>query len=567
MGWLVEPASVSSSASLADGPALWAALYEKFAGTILMDLLGKGLFTEANALKQRLRSWCDRLAQLRAEQVHFKAWKEIFVAREHPVRDVAYPLGDDTVFVSGRLDALRIAPGGELMIVDYKLTAGAHLKHDLIQIAIYASLLQKTKPGLRFHGLLEFYQPDLRVLEVQPAELNTIFDERVIPVMRKLVQAGTQVTRSVSNAPQEKPAYTTDDAADLSEAIRQCFASFNLEVCVLEKQEAPQLIRYKVRPAAGVKVISLENRAADLQVALALRQAPLIEPSTGFVTIDIPREKPRTVLWQDVQALPDVKHQQSPVSFAIGIGVSNRPLLADFQDSNMAHALVAGASGSGKSEFLKSVVASLIARNDPDTLKLTLVDPKILTFGPLAGCQHLTQPVITELTAAIACLESAVEEMDRRYKQLAGERVENLSQRFQSGRRGMPWHVLIFDEFADLILVGKSEKTRFETLVARLSAKGRAAGLHLVLATQRPDRNVVTGLIKANLPLKICLRVTTAINSQLVIDQSGGESLVGRGDLLCDRGRDVERAQSLHIPSQELTDLATRRTKARPASP
>lgn len=545
-GWLREAGAAPGT----DGPALWEALYEKSAGPVLLEMLKSGLFTEAHALKQRLRSFCDRLAQLHAERSSFKTWADIFVAQEYSVKDIAYHLGDDTVFVSGRLDALRLAPGGEWIIVDYKLTAGAQLKHDLIQIAIYASLLRKEKPGLHFHGLLEFYHPELHLLEVQPAELNAIFEEQVMPVLYRIVQAGAGSPGVAKSLPAD------GDPSGLAEAIRRCFASFNLGVEVFEKQEAPQLIRYKVRPAVGVKVISLENRAADLQVALALPQAPLIEPSRGFVTIDVPREKPGTVPWRDVQALPEVKNHASPVSFAIGIGVSNHVLLADFQDSNMAHALVAGASGSGKSEFLKSLTAFLLARNDPEVLRLTVVDPKILTFGPLAGCRHLTQPVITELPAAIACLESAVEEMDRRYRELARERFENLSQRHRSGARGMPWQILIFDEFADLILVSRSEKARFETLVSRLTAKGRAAGFHLVLATQRPDRNVVTGLIKANLPLKICLRVTSAINSQLVIDQSGGESLVGRGDLLCDRGQGVERAQSPYIPSRELAALA-----------
>jgi S-DNA-T family DNA segregation ATPase FtsK/SpoIIIE len=216
----------------------------------------------------------------------------------------------------------------------------------------------------------------------------------------------------------------------------------------------------------------------------------------------------------------------------------------------MCHALVAGTSGSGKSEFLKCLVASLIGKHPPGALRLSVVDPKILTFGALKGCRYLDGPVITELGGAIACLENAVTEMDRRYAVLARAGCESLSQR--GAGSDMPFRVILFDEFADLILSGKSEREHFENLVARLAQKGRAAGIHLVLATQRPDAKIVTGLLKSNLPLKICLRVVNAVNSQIVLDQPGAEALLGRGDLLCARGRGLERAQAPYISQEEL---------------
>jgi DNA segregation ATPase FtsK/SpoIIIE-like protein len=230
--------------------------------------------------------------------------------------------------------------------------------------------------------------------------------------------------------------------------------------------------------------------------------------------------------------------------FPIGMGVTGRLLLADFADPKTCHALVAGTSGSGKSEFLKSMVASLISRNKPDSLRLTLIDPKVLTFGEFESQPHLAGPVLNQIEDAAACLEDAVTDMEARYRQLARESLNSLGERFAAGRSDLPYHVIVFDEFADLILAGRKEKARFETLVARLASKGRAAGIHLVLATQRPDRTIVTGPIKGNLPLRICFKVTSATNSQIILDEPGGESLVGRGDLLCDRGRGVERAQS-----------------------
>ncbi len=185
-------------------------------------------------------------------------------------------------------------------------------------------------------------------------------------------------------------------------------------------------------------------------------------------------------------------------------------------------------------------------------MKLSIIDPKILTFGFFSACKFLTGPIINDADSAIPCLEAAVEEMEERYVRLASEEFENLSQRFSAGKTDIPFYVIIFDEFADLILAGKEEKKAFETLVSKLTAKGRAAGIHLVLTTQRPDRTIVTGLIKSNLPLKICLRVTTTTNSQIILDQGGGEALLGRGDLLCDRGKGIERAQSPYVSQDEL---------------
>jgi S-DNA-T family DNA segregation ATPase FtsK/SpoIIIE len=223
----------------------------------------------------------------------------------------------------------------------------------------------------------------------------------------------------------------------------------------------------------------------------------------------------------------------------------------------MCHSLVAGVAGSGKSEFLKSVVASLISRNTPSALELTIIDPKVLTFGSLPqGLKHLSEPVITDVRAAIPCLEKAVADMERRYKTMAKEGLENLGLRFSAGKTDIPYRVIVFDEFGDLILAGSEEKKDFERLVARIAQMGRAAGIHLILTTQRPDRNVVTGLIKANLPLKICMRVVNSTNSNIVLDQTGGEKLLGRGDLLCDRGRGIERAQSPYVTQEELKALA-----------
>jgi len=294
--------------------------------------------------------------------------------------------------------------------------------------------------------------------------------------------------------------------------------------------------------------VSLANRAEDLQVALRLSQPPLIRAAPGCVTIDLPKERPDTVLWS---ALP---RDPKPLVFPIGTGIDGAIMTADFSDANMCHLLVAGTSGSGKSEFLKAMVASFLVKHPPGALRLSIIDPKILTFGALKNSRNLLGPVLTQIGEATACLETAVTEMDARYARLADEGFENLSQR--GAKADMPFRVLIFDEFADLVLAGKQEREQFESLVARIAQKGRAAGIHLVLATQRPDSKIVTGLIKSNLPLKVCLRVVNSTNSQIVLDEPGAESLLGRGDLLCQRGRGLERAQAPFVSQEELRALA-----------
>ncbi len=557
VGWLV--ASSRKAASIRDAADLWGELYERFAAGRLARIAQRGHVDSALHLSTALKAFTARVAGLRARTPTFKTWRDVYLANEFVLKDIPLRAGRAALRVSGRLDAVRFHPEDAVEVVDYKLTHGSAFKHDLVQLAIYTRLLELARPGLKFKGTLEYYEPELEAVAVAKEDLEAIFTDVVEPILRELAGAATPAAEAPERGAEKRPvAVVRMEAAipDLSDAIRSCFADFNLQVQVLGRHEAPQLVRYRVRPAPGVKVVSLANRAADLKVALSLPQIPVIEPSQGSVVIDIPKETPDTVSWSEVIRRPELAGHDSPVAFPVGVGVDDRLLVADFADPNMCHGLVAGAAGSGKSEFLKSMVAALIRRSRPDRLKITIIDPKILTFGSLPpGLSHLTEPVITEVGAAIPCLDEAVADMTARYRTMAKENFENLGLRFKAGKTDIPYRVIVFDEFADLVLAGADAKKRFERLVARIAQMGRAAGVHLMLTTQRPDKNVVTGLIKANLPLKVCLRVVNSTNSSIVLDQTGGEKLLGRGDLLCDRGRGVERAQSPYISQEELREL------------
>jgi S-DNA-T family DNA segregation ATPase FtsK/SpoIIIE len=557
--WLVAPGEKKKAAALVQPEELWEQLYERCARVKLDELIAAEKLPSAHHLSQALRAFCASLAELRARTPNFRSWQDVFFTSEFQLEAIRFADGSGELFVSGRPDAVRSHPQDGIEVVDYKLSRGGNLKHDLLQLAIYARLLRETKPGLRFSGVLEFYEPELHLVPAKVAELDGLFEEVVHPVIRQ-INHSLGSSDGGSPAPQSTPPSKGRDGsakgglgnpeADAFGAlIRKTYADFRLNVSILGWQEAPQLIRYRVQPAGGVKVVSLANRADDLQVALRLSQPPLIRAAPGCVTIDLPKEKPATVLWS---ALP---RDPKPLVFPIGIGIDGEVIIADFSDANMCHLLVAGTSGSGKSEFLKAMVASFLVKHPPGALKLSVVDPKILTFGALKDSRHLTGPVMTHISDAIACLDAAVAEMNARYAQLAREGFENLSQR--GANEKMPFRVIIFDEFADLVLAGREEREQFESLVARIAQKGRAAGIHLVLATQRPDSKIVTGLIKSNLPLKVCLRVVNSTNSQIVLDEPGAESLLGRGDLLCQRGRGLERAQAPFVSQEELRALAT----------
>jgi S-DNA-T family DNA segregation ATPase FtsK/SpoIIIE len=462
----------------------------------------------------------------------------VFIASEESIKNIHVPVGSTMVEIAAKVDAIRFHPKHHLEVVDYKLSQGSQQKSDLIQLAIYGHLLSLWREGCHFCGTLEYYLPEFMEVNVSARELADIYQGLVDPVLRDMFVDG-----GIASAP--KPEDCKQGA--VAEQIVSAFKAFGLSVEASDVVEGPQVTRVKVKPAAGVKAASLANRADDLQVSMALDAPPLIRPGRGFVVIDLPRANRQTILLLDALERGVMKASNGPMAFPVGVGIEGEPILSDFSDSNTCHILVAGTSGSGKSEWLKTLVATLVRRNPPEHLRLALVDPKVLTFSSIADTVYLWRPVATDFGTAVGILRDAISEMDGRYRMLAQEGLVSLHDRFQEGRTDVPFLILVFDEFADLILTGRNEKKEFEEMVARLAGKGRAAGIHLVLATQRPDRTVVTGLIKSNLPMKICLRVANATNSQIVLGEPGAESLLGQGDLLCDLGRGLVRAQSYFI--------------------
>jgi S-DNA-T family DNA segregation ATPase FtsK/SpoIIIE len=547
VGWLTARDSLAAATQVDSADDLIDHLWATSLQALTDKLFAQGRGEEAAIFTERMRNFCARLIDLKRRTKRFENWQDVFVGAEQELAHIPVPVGDNVVHVRARVDAIRIHPERHLEVVDYKLSQGHEQKADLVQLAIYAHLLPIWRPGCEFCGTLEYYLPAFSEVHVSRADLSDIFSGMVAPVLRDMFAQKLKVTTS----PIASSGTRGRDLVALGRATVEAFRGFNLGVEVASVIEGPQLLRLRLTPAPGVKVSSLANRAEDLQIPLSLVEPPLIKAGKGFVILDLPRPEPKPCLLKEAFTSGLASALKSTVSFPIGIGIEGDPVVADFADPNTCHALVAGSTGSGKSEWLKAFVASMLLRSKPENVQIALIDPKILTFGGVEGSPYLWRSVATTLADAMAILRDAVAEMDARYHLLARGSFVNLGERVKAGKTDLPFLVLIFDEFADLILAGREDKKEFESLIARIAGKGRAAGIHLVLATQRPDRAVVTGLIKANLPLKVCLKVANAVNSQIVLDEPGAESLFGRGDLLCDFGRGLVRAQGLFISQPE----------------
>ncbi|HEY1476586.1 MAG TPA: DNA translocase FtsK [Chthoniobacterales bacterium] len=555
--WLTAEPNLKMAAKLSRYDNLWDAFWNTFAKKELLALLQQQGPESADRLTKSLKNWCQQLLTKRDAAASFKNWRSLILTSEYQFDDIPVSTARGIVHVAGRPDCVILENSGPV-VVDYKLSRGANLKTDLLQAVIYAALLQRARPSLLISARLEYYEPHLHVIAQNPDQIKRLFDELVAPVLEALAahfsENPPEPAGAIQSHTQQLP------CPNFGTEIVTAYHAYGVTVQVVDRLEAPQLVRYRLQMGEGVKFNQIEQHSTNLRIALALPSEPMISAGPGFVFFDVAKPQPDTVQWSEITNFPAFRQHPSVTAFPVGIGVDNQPIIADLSDPNMAHALVAGTSGSGKSEFLKTVVATLAARNSPAQLKFSLIDPKRLTLGMIRDNHYLAGPVIFSLKQALICLADAAEEMDRRYDALLQEGFTKLSDRFVSGKKDIPFRVLVFDEFADLVHSGKEGKKEFERLVVRIAGKGRAAGIHLVVATQRPDRETVSGLLKANLPLKVCFRVTNSVNSAIVLDQPGAERLLGRGDFLCDRGKGLERGQASLISQDQFLQALTRRS-------
>ena len=306
--------------------------------------------------------------------------------------------------------------------------------------------------------------------------------------------------------------------------------NFKIDGDVVRTYTGPVVTTFEFKPLAHIKVSKILNLEDDLAMALRAEtiriQAPI--PGKDVVGIEIPNEAIETIYLREILESDIFKNAKSPLVIALGKDIVGNPFVTDL--AKLPHLLIAGTTGSGKSVGINAMILSLLYRNSPDDLKLMMIDPKMLEFSIYNDIPHLLTPVITDPKKAIAGLSHMVKEMERRYQLMSQGKVKNIvnyNEKFPDEK--MPYIVVIIDELADLMMTGGKD---VEYSIARLAQMARASGIHLIVATQRPSVDVVTGLIKANLPSRISYKVGQKIDSKVVLDQYGAESLLGRGDML-----------------------------------
>ncbi|QSV42943.1 DNA translocase FtsK [Bacillus licheniformis] len=333
------------------------------------------------------------------------------------------------------------------------------------------------------------------------------------------------------------PAQKQDDQDwihEQRELLDVTLENFNVKANVVHVTQGPSVTRFEVHPEPGVKVNKITNLSDDIKLSLSAKdiriEAPI--PGKNTIGIEVPNLHSKMVYLREMIRSSEFRTNPSPLTAALGLDISGKPVVADLK--KMPHGLIAGATGSGKSVCINTILVSLLFKASPRDVKLLLIDPKMVELAPYNNIPHLVSPVITDAKAATAALKWVVEEMERRYELFAHSGVREIERfnekvREQNMGEKLPYLVVVIDELADLMMVAPNE---VEESICRIAQKARACGIHLLIATQRPSVDVITGLIKANIPTRIAFSVSSAVDSRTIIDMAGAEKLLGKGDML-----------------------------------
>lgn len=389
-----------------------------------------------------------------------------------------------------------------------------------------------------------------------PEPSKRILKEKQTPLFVDSAVEGTLPPISILDPAEEKKIeYSPESLAGVGHLLEIKLKEFGVEVSVDSIHPGPVITRYEIQPAAGVKVSRIANLAKDLARSLAVTSVRVVEviPGKTTVGIEIPNENRQMVRFSEVLSSSQYDDAKSPVALALGHDIGGKPVITDL--AKMPHLLVAGTTGSGKSVGVNAMILSILFKSGPEDARLIMIDPKMLELSIYEGIPHLLCPVVTDMKDAANALRWSVAEMERRYKLMAAMGVRNLAgfnRKIKDAQEAgevihdplyrresmddeppslktLPTIVVVVDEFADMMMiVGK----KVEELIARIAQKARAAGIHLILATQRPSVDVITGLIKANIPTRMAFQVSSKIDSRTIIDQGGAEQLLGHGDML-----------------------------------
>ena len=319
------------------------------------------------------------------------------------------------------------------------------------------------------------------------------------------------------------------EIAENAQTLAQTLENFKVKAKIINACHGPAVTRYELEPAPGVKVSKITNLADDLALSLAafsVRIEPI--PGKAAIGIEVPNKELEGIRLREVLEKPAFATAKSKLTVGLGVDIAGQGIFADL--AKMPHLLVAGATGSGKSVCINTLITSILFKAKPDEVKFILIDPKMVELSNYNGIPHLMVPVVTDAKKAASVLNWSVQEMEKRYAKFAETGVRDM-ERFNAAKpeEKMPAIVIIIDELADLMMVAPHD---VEDAICRLAQKARAAGIHLVLATQRPSVDVITGIIKANIPSRISFAVSSQIDSRTILDMSGAEKLLGKGDML-----------------------------------
>jgi S-DNA-T family DNA segregation ATPase FtsK/SpoIIIE len=400
---------------------------------------------------------------------------------------------------------------------------------------------------------VEDHQPihiEMPLMEV--ARSARAAEEKQAPLFADMPDSPLPPLRLLDQATQQVEVVSADTLEFTSRLIERKLKDFGVEVKVVAAYPGPVITRYEIEPAVGVKGSQITNLVKDLARALSVVSIRLVEtiPGKAYMALELPNPKRQVVRLSEILSSQVYADMHSALTIAMGKDISGKPVVADL--ARMPHVLVAGTTGSGKSVAINAMILSLIYKATPQQVRLLLIDPKMLELSVYEGIPHLLAPVVTDMRQAASGLNWCVQEMDRRYRLMSALGVRNIAgynQKLHDAAKAgqpltnpftltpdspelleeLPLIVVFIDELADLMMVvGK----KIEELIARLAQKARASGIHLVLATQRPSVDVITGLIKANVPTRVAFQVSSKIDSRTILDQMGAEALLGQGDML-----------------------------------
>ena len=403
-------------------------------------------------------------------------------------------------------------------------------------------------------------------IKIEPEVKVINFSERVekekqIPLFENKSSSKIPPLNLLNDLEDEVSSYSDETLKTLSKLVEIKLDDYGVKASVVAVHQGPVITRFELEPEAGVKAGKITNLSKDLARALSVTNVRVVEviPGKNVIGIEIPNENKQIVRLSEILKSSAFENFPSKLTIGLGKDISGVPIMADL--AKMPHLLVAGTTGSGKSVAINSMILSLIYKSSPEHVRMIMIDPKMLELGIYDGIPHLLTPVVTDMNLAANALMWSVKEMERRYKLLAKYSVRNIDG--YNSKIGndksideeyLPQIVIVVDEFADLFfVVGK----RIEELIARLAQKARAAGIHLILATQRPSVDVITGLIKANIPSRIAFQVSSKTDARVILDQAGAENLLGNGDMLyLESGKMIpERIHGAFVSDKEVKDV------------